>query len=323
MTRQIVPICAIWMTLFASTATLPAAESEPTFYPAALLTFQERGVEARDLGDKVTDILFASLVVNPQLYLVEREDLQDVFDELKLNLSGMVKPHEAARVGQFTGAKILITGSVIQVNGTLYLVAKIIGVETSRVLGASVKGQADDDLGPLVEQLAEQVGRTIQQRGGELVADALSKQDRIAALSRRIADAGLPIVRVNVTEEHVGQAVIDPAAQTELTLFLTETGFQVVEEDAAASIKPDILLVGEGLSEFAGQVGGMISVKARLEVKAIDAKSGRVLAVDRQVAVHVDLVEHIAGKQALQEAAALIAERMLPKLAPPQPKSGN
>ena len=36
--------------------------------------------------------------------------------------------------------------------------------------------------------------------------------------------------------------------------------------------------------------------------------------VDRQTAVVVDLSEQLAGKAALQEAAAVIAERLLPKL---------
>jgi hypothetical protein len=55
-------------------------------------------------------------------------------------------------------------------------------------------------------------------------------------------------------------------------------------------------------------------VKARLEVKAIDRASGEVIAVERQTRVAVDLSEQIAAKTALQEAAADIAERLLPKL---------
>ena len=52
-------------------------------------------------------------------------------------------------------------------------------------------------------------------------------------------------------------------------------------------------------------------------MKAIDRRTGRVLAVDRQTTVALDLTEIIAGKTALQEAAAKIAERMLPKLLDP------
>jgi len=36
--------------------------------------------------------------------------------------------------------------------------------------------------------------------------------------------------------------------------------------------------------------------------------------VDRQTALVVDLTEQLAGKAALQEAAARLAERLLPKL---------
>ncbi len=46
----------------------------------------------------------------------------------------------------------------------------------------------------------------------------------------------------------------------------------------------------------------------------MDRATGKVLAAERQTAVVVDLNEQIAGKSALQEAAAQIAKRLLPKL---------
>jgi hypothetical protein len=61
--------------------------------------------------------------------------------------------------------------------------------------------------------------------------------------------------------------------------------------------------------------GNLISVKARLELKAIDQATGKVVAIDRQTTVAVELTEQIAGKTALQEAGAMLAERMLPKIA--------
>ena len=72
--------------------------------------------------------------------------------------------------------------------------------------------------------------------------------------------------------------------------------------------------MGEGFSEFAMRHGNLVSVKARLEVKAVDRQTDKVIAMDRQTAVVVDLTEQIAGKSALQKAAAEIAERLLPKL---------
>jgi hypothetical protein len=57
-----------------------------------------------------------------------------------------------------------------------------------------------------------------------------------------------------------------------------------------------------------------VTVKARLEVKAIDRRTDKIVAIDRQTAMEVDLTEQTAGKKALQKAAAAIAERMLPRL---------
>ena len=46
--------------------------------------------------------------------------------EHEINLSGAVNPDQAIQVGQLTGAKVIVTGSVVQVESNLYLVAKII-----------------------------------------------------------------------------------------------------------------------------------------------------------------------------------------------------
>lgn len=295
-------------------ASLPGVISAEDIYPVAILPFQGRGTNVKQMGSQVTDLLFANLVVNPDLYLVDREDLDSVMKELELNLSGMVNSGQAAQVGQMTGAKILLTGSVLQVGAKLYLVAKIIGTETTRVVGASVKGNYDDELDALVEQLAEDVTQTIADRAGELVAKPRTREDRVAALKKVMADKKTPVLRIQVEERHVGQAVIDPAAETELMLLATETGFEVVDAEASPARKAQVQVKGEAFSEFSTRQGNLISVRARVEVKAVDSATGKVLAADRQTAVAVDLAEQIAGKTALQQAAAAIAERLLPKL---------
>ncbi len=295
---------------------LPAvsARAADTVYPAAVFPFLERGNDVADLGPQVSDLLFANLVANPEMYLVDREDLTKILKELELNLSGLADPTQSTRVGQLTGAKVLITGSVLQVDTKLYLVAKIIGTETSRVFGASVKGNVRDDLDTMVEQLAEQVAKTIADRAEELVARQISREDRLDALKETLGKTKRPTVQIEIEERHVGQVTIDPAAETEITLFCTELGFDVIDPKEGDERDADILLTGEGFSEFAARHGNLVSVKARLELKAVEAETGRVLAIDRQVAVEVDLTEQIAGKTALQSAAADIAERLLPKI---------
>ena len=280
--------------------------------PAAILAFAERGGAVKGTADKITDLLFAELAASDGLWLVDRQDIQQTLSEQELSASGMVNPAQAVKIGMLTGAKILITGSVFEIDKDLHIVAKIIGTETTRVLGASVRGLARDDLGPLVSQLAAKVAETVMQKADLLVAPEVKLEDRLAALNKVLGDKARPTVTVHIAERHVGQATIDPAAETEMTLFCKETGFTVLDKADAA--KADIRIEGEGFSEFGLRRGNLISVKARVEIKAVDRKSGEVVAIDRETAVEVDLTEQIAGKKALQSAAARIAERMLPEL---------
>jgi TolB-like protein len=293
-----------------------AAQDPQPVYPTAVLPFEERGADVKDYGRQVTDVLFAELVAKPDLYLVDREDLQRTLAEQSLNVSGAVKPGEAVQVGQLTGAKLLITGSVLQAGSKLYVVAKIIGTETSRVAGASVDAAAGAEISRLAERLAGRIADVIRQRAPELVAAAAAPKDRVGAIKQQLGDRKRPTVEVKVEERHIGRPAIDPAVETEILWFCRETGFSVMEptEKKAAADRVNVSIRGEAFSELAGQVGSLVSVRARVEVKAVDAKTGEILAVDRQTSMVVDASEHVAAKAALQEAGAAIAGRLLPKL---------
>jgi TolB-like protein len=296
-------------------ASAKVAELQLFEHPIAILPFQERGSEVEELGGKVADLLFAELVVDPELFLVDRESLDKTLAEMELNLSGIVDPKQANVVGQLTGAQIIITGSVFQIDNNIYVVAKVIGAETSRVIGASAHGPLSHALDELTTQLAEKVVDGIKSNGASLVARRVSERDRIAKIDEAIGAAKRPSVFITITEQHVGPAVIDPAAETELSMLCTETGFTVIDPDEGSEKQAQYLIQGEGLSEFAARHGNLISVKGRVEVKVIERATGKVVAVDRQTRMAVDLSEQLAGKQALQQATAAIAERLLPKLA--------
>lgn len=293
----------------------PAAPVAPTVYPLAVFPFQERGKEVADMGGKVTDLLFASLVANDKIYLVEREDLKKVLQELEISAAGLTDPKQSVQVGQLTGAKVLVTGSVFQVGDKTYVVAKLIGTESTRVVGASVKGKVDDDLEALVEQLAKNLVAKIGEQGDQLVPKPVAHEDRIAALLKALGkDTPRPTVLIQVTERHIGQTVSDPAMETELTKICTDLGFKVIDRNSGDKAEADILLKGEGFSQFAARHENLVSVKARVELKAIDRKTGRVLAADRQTAVRVDLAELVASKAALQEATESLATRVIPAM---------
>jgi TolB-like protein len=300
-------------TLF-STAFAQSKKERKAIYPVAILSFQERGEDVRGYSDKVTDLLFAHLAASPQLFLVDRQDLKKILAEQELSLSGLVRPNEAVQVGNLTGAKVLVTGSVLQTDTTLYLIGKVIGTETSRVMGVSVKGPARDDLGELTEKLAAKIAEIIGDQADELVAKPISREDRVATLRKRLGKGKRPSVWIDVAERHVGQSTIDPAAETEIAIYCNEFGFQVIDSDSGSANDADLVITGEGISEFAARHGNLISVRARLEIKVVERKTNKLVAIHRQTSIGVDLSEQIAGKSALQEAAALAAEQLLPKL---------
>jgi hypothetical protein len=288
-------------------APLFAAENLMT---VAVFDFEAKDDAVRDLGPKVGTLLNANLSADPQIITVERAELEKLLGEHELNLSGLVSPDSAAKVGHLTGAKVLITGRVFRADKELVIVAKIIGTETSRVYGELVKGQSAASITDLSADLAKKISATINQKGDTLVAKVETPEERIAKIKKSITQEKLPSVIVRMTEQHFGQRVIDPASKTELDLILKQCGFKVLDEKSTE--KPDIEITGEAFSAYSLRKGNLISCRARVEVKAL--KAGQVVATDRQTSVAVDIAEQTAAKTALQKATFDLAERLVPQL---------
>jgi curli biogenesis system outer membrane secretion channel CsgG len=288
---------------------------EATPIAAAVVRFRDGTEGSKGTAEKVTELLANRLSGSPELLLVEREDLDNILKEHELNLSGAVAAEEAIRIGRITGAKLLISGSVIDTGNERYLVAKIISTETTRVLGASTKGKVGDSVGEMVDKLSEEIMSKVREKATTILPSIESRDDRLNRLKKSFDDRPRPTVVIKVTESHSGLPKSDPAAQTEFTLWCNELGFKVIDPATGNESDADFVVTGEGLSEFASRRGNLVSVRARLEVKVVNRKSGEVLAVDRQMVRVTDSTEVIAGKEALQQAAATLAERVLPKVA--------
>jgi hypothetical protein len=279
----------------------------------AVFDFDSSDEAVSGLGPKVATIVNANLSADPNLITVERQDIEKVLGEQELGLGGTVSPDTAAKVGQLTGATVLVTGRVFEADNQLFLVAKVIGTETSRVYGELVSGPTQGSLADLSAKLAQKIANDVEQKSDTLVAKVKTHDDYVAEIKKQVAGKKLPVVSVKITEQHFGViVVIDPAAQTEMSLLLKQAGFTVVDDQSTN--KPDVMITGEALSEYGMQKGNLISCRARIEITAHDAASGKVLAVDRQTSVAVDIAEHIAAKTALQNGADELSERVIPEL---------
>jgi hypothetical protein len=135
----------------------------------------------------------------------------------------------------------------------------------------------------------------------------------VEALNKQLKDVKRPSILVHIPERHYGGAIADPAGETELGLILQQCGFTLVDEKSAQ--KADIEITGEAFSAQALRRGNLTSCKARIEIKAQTRAEGKILTVDRETSVAVDITEQTAAKSALQNAAAELASRLAPKLA--------
>ena len=291
----------------------PPAEEVQQPVVVALLGVYPKGDEVAELAPKINSLLMAALSTREDIQLVEREELDKVLSELELNLSGMVDSKTANQIGHMTGARVLVSAATFQVDGNLYVVAKLIGVETTRVLGVTVKGPLRQELDLLTEKLAEDVGTTINKRQTDLIIAKKSDEDRVAALKKKIGDARLPVLTISLPEHHVGKTIIDPAAQIEFIRVCRAVGFTVIDSALLRTQKADMILTGQATSEFAMQRQSLIGVRARVDVQ-VKNREGKVLIADRQTVSQVALTERIAGKVAIEEAALQLAERVIPKI---------
>ena len=148
-----------------------------------------------------------------------------------------------------------------------------------------------------------------------------------------------PRMMVIVAEHHVGATVTDPSGETEIIRLLLQKGFKVVDQAQVRKIREgeqvrqvlegdskaaqslgrqhgaEVLIVGEAFSETALQgvmMGGMVSVRGRLQAKAIRADTGEILAAEEAVAPALDVSEQVAGKKAISKAAMKWTDTALP-----------
>ena len=287
--------------------------SARVLYTVAVLDFECKLTGYEDLGTQVSSSLTAYLSKEEGLLTLERADLLKLLSEHELGLSGIVKPSTATVVGQISGAKVLVTGRVFVSGDDYMLVTKIIGTETSRVFGEVMKIGVNKSPVELTELLSSTVARIIRENGEDLLAKQETPDALIERLAKQLAGKELPTVSVSITETHASRRVIDPAAETEVVHLLRELGFTVVDP-ALASEPAQIEIVGEALSEFATRRGNLISCQGRVELKAVERSSGKILTADRQTEMAVDLGELMAAKTALQHSASKLVERLITKI---------
>ena len=215
--------------------TVPSVRAaEANLIPVAVLDLEATDPKLKERGAQLALLLTAQLSALDGVVTVERQELAKLLGEQELGASGMVDPNTAARIGHLTGARVLVTGRVFTIAGETTAALKVMSTETGRVFGSTENFSPDSPLTDPVGKLAAKIADILKTQKSVLIANTVSPDDRIAHLKQKLVGRALPSVSISIPEQHIGPAVIDPAAETEIGLIFGQAGFTILTGEAAA-----------------------------------------------------------------------------------------
>ncbi len=148
------------LVVMAAPARARAADTRPT---VAVLYFDYAGKD-EELGllrKGLAQMLISDLSSLEEVRLVERDRLEEILAELELGKSGKIDPASAAKVGKLLGARYMVLGGYFDLRGALRVDARVVEVQTGRVLkSVGVTGKPDDFLG-VEQKLAADLGEIL------------------------------------------------------------------------------------------------------------------------------------------------------------------
>jgi TolB-like protein len=290
----------------------------PAFVPAqaqnpitvGILKFESHYVM---LGRDVTSLVTADLSADPRLAFVERSQLQQVLNEEALGLSGTINPDSAAKIGQLTGAKVLVTGRVLMMHGQdVVILANIVGTENGRMFSEEVDGSRSN-LVAMASELSGRIAQLITEQATNFMVKTITvREQQTAQIIGKIKGPKRPSVSLKFDEQLPGGPGAFQTTETELGVLLQKAGFSVVDEKSDA--KPDVYLTGAAVSAITATNGGFFSAHATLEIKAQERSTGKILLFDRQENIAADVGQQMAARKALENATDELAARLLPLL---------
>jgi len=147
-----------------------------------------------------------------------------------------------------------------------------------------------------------------------------------------------PRIMIVIPEQHIRRVVPDPAGETEMIRLFAEKGFTVVDQAQVAKIREsdrvkaalrgdqkaaaaigkqygaEMIIIGEAFSKTAEPAHGLSTCRARIEARAIESDTARILAANAKDAGGSDMTENVAGKKALQRASGLLADYLIEQI---------
>ncbi len=292
----------------------------------------QKGVDVE--GPALTDQINVLLAAMPKVKIVNRSQIKKVADEHKMVLTGLVDTNTAVAIGRFLSAQYIAAGRATRIGEHVYIVLKVIDVETTVQTTVSARATVKEG----VAQALAKLGESLSQRITKLQREQRGPKDPVLEKVRLAAKplAG-KVFLVSVTETHVTKVLRDPAAQMGACNRLRAVGItalvplekgrdwrkELLRTGKIEGRKIDYLLEGEGVSALGAEVHGLISCRARVELRLVPLPGAMVTHVEKGIAAKVDLMEALAAKAALEAAGRQAVDTLLLRLGAEARKAGT
>jgi TolB-like protein len=145
---------ALPLLLVSAAATAKKAPPEPPTVAILYFDYQGKDEQMGLLRKGLAQMLISDLSSLEGIRIVERDRLEDLLAELKLQRTASFDKATAARVGKLLGARYMVLGGYFDMMGALRADARVVEVETGKVVqSVGATGKPDDFLS-VEQQLA-------------------------------------------------------------------------------------------------------------------------------------------------------------------------
>lgn len=147
-------------TLSLQAAAEPPPDARPT---VAVLYFDYAGKDEQMamLRKGLAQMLISDLSSVAAVRIVERDRLQALLEELKLNQTAKIDPKSANRLGKLLGARYMVLGGYFDIMDTLRADARVVEVETGRIIQSVGANGKPGDFLAVEQNMGEELGKVL------------------------------------------------------------------------------------------------------------------------------------------------------------------
>ncbi len=119
----------------------------------AVIEFPDLKGNITDLGRFISEELITRLYLTEKFKVIERQLLNKIISEQKLNLSVIIDPKSAKKLGKLLGVEALVSGTITELSNSLKINARLISTETGEVFSvAATEIKKDDTINNLLTE---------------------------------------------------------------------------------------------------------------------------------------------------------------------------